>query len=175
MTFAAELGLREKILTGVVLAFLALFVAIAWTTAGGNFRDPHFMFPVGLLVVFFTAALGFRPLAYELGASELAVDRPFGAWTVPYTDIRAVRAPAEYPTIFTIGLWRAEGFFGSYGFYWNRPWGLFRVFVTDSQRLVEIVLEDGSRVVISPNDPREFRDALIARARQAGAEIAFAT
>ncbi|MGH7804139.1 MAG: PH domain-containing protein [Candidatus Binatia bacterium] len=176
MRFAAELGWKEKIWTGVVGAGIVLFVVIAVGASGGNFRDAHFTVPIGILVVVLTIALGFRPIGYELDAQDLVVDRPFRALSVPYSSIRAVRAPSEYPTIFTIGLWRAEGLFGSYGLYWNRPWGLFRVFVTDSSRLVEIVLEDGSRLVISPSgDPREFRDALMARARLAGAEIAFAT
>jgi hypothetical protein len=175
MTFAAELGRREKILTAFVGATILLLLAIFYGASGGNVRDAHFTVPVGILVVTVVAALGFRPLAFTLGPRDLVVERPFGDWRLPYAEIRAVRANASYPTLFTVGILRAEGFFGSYGLYWNRPWGLFRVFVTDSRRLVEIVREDGSRVVVSPNDPHGFRDALMAKARESGAEIAFAT
>jgi len=175
MTFAAALGLKEKILSGLVCALILFFLAVSYDASGGELGHPSFYGPTGLLVTIFTIALGFRPIGYTLGSSALEVERPFTNWRLPYSEIRAVRAPAEYPTFFTIGVWRAEGFFGSYGLYWNRPWGLFRVFVTDSKRLVEIIREDGSRVVVSPDDPRGFRDALIARAKLAGAAVAFAT
>lgn len=175
MTFPALLGLKEKIVSGVVVALAIFFLAVSYDASGGELRHPSFYVPSGILVTVLTLALGFRPIGYTLGSGALEVERPFTNWRLAYAEIRAVRAPAEYPTFFTIGVWRAEGFFGSYGFYWNRPWGLFRVFVTDSKRLVEIIREDGSRVVVSPDDPRGFRDALIARARLAGADVAFAT
>lgn len=175
MRFDAELGRREKIVTAFAGAALLLLFAIFYGASGGNVRDPHFGVPVGMLVATLTATLGFRPVAYTLGPRELVVERPFGDWRLPFTEIRAVRANAVFPAAFTIGIWRAEGLFGSYGLYWNRPWGLFRVFVTDCRRLVEIVREDGSRVVVSPSDPSAFRDALMARARESGTAIAYAT
>lgn len=175
MTFAAELGWREKLTTGFVLGALVLAGLLAFGASGGDVSHPKFLWPVALLVGFFVVAVAFRPIGFTIGPAALVVERPFTGWSLPYDDIRAICAPSAIPTMFTIGILRVAGFFGTYGLFWNRPWGVFRMFVTDSARLVEIVRNDGSRVVISPADPRAFRDALMAAARHRGVEIAFAT
>ena len=49
-----------------------------------------------------------------------------------------------------------EGIFGTQGTYWNKTWGRFRVFVTDDENTVEILLDGGERVLLSPDEPEEF-------------------
>jgi hypothetical protein len=57
---------------------------------------------------------------------------------------------------FTLRLWGNGGVFAATGIYWNRPFGVFRAYVTDQKKLVVVELQNGKRVVISPVNTEEW-------------------
>jgi hypothetical protein len=83
-----------------------------------------------------------------------------------------VRYPATRPSGFGIGLVRVEGIHGVFGSFWNKSWGRFRVYVTNPANSVELRLADGSRVIISPDEPGAFLTAVRAAASERGLEVA---
>jgi hypothetical protein len=96
--------------------------------------------------------------------SEIAVIRPIGRKRIPLEAVREVLSPATSPPGFSIGLARVEGIHGTFASYWNKTWGRYQVFVTNHLNRVELRLEGGSRVILSPDDPI----ALVDTVRQAG-------
>jgi hypothetical protein len=81
-------------------------------------------------------------------------------------------SPATDPQGPSIGIARVEGIHGSFGTYWNRGWGRYRVYVTDQGNKVEVRLSDDSRVILSPDDPAAFLRAVRRAAAESGAEVA---
>ena len=56
------------------------------------------------------------------------------------------------------------GLFGYYGWFYRK--GPFRLYATRRDRLVEVVVR-GGRIVVSPDDPARFVDALLRAAPRA--------
>ena len=79
--------------------------------------------------------------------------------------------PATRPDGASFGLARVDGFHGTFGIFWNRNWGRYRVYVTNAEHTVEIRLANGSRVIISPDDPQDFLQAVRHAIELTGARI----
>ena len=77
------------------------------------------------------------------------------------SEVAKARFPAGRPEGAIIWLLRIDGFISSQDLHWNRNWRRFRVYVTDVDNTVEIVLRSGRRVLVSPDDPRGFVAAVI--------------
>jgi hypothetical protein len=165
--FPASLGARERFLTyavgyGVGIG-VPLILGICFAI---GFRQPLLLlFPVPFMLAF-GAPYFFRPTGCAVNSSEIAVIRAIGRKCIPLEAVRQLFSPATSPPGFSIGLARVEGIHGTFGSYWNKTWGRYRVFVTNHLNTVELRLEDGSRVILSPDDPHAF----IAAVRQAASE-----
>ncbi len=159
--FAARLGTQERVLfvalgCGVFLG-LPLTLAVVFSVAFDTWQ------PLGLIVPFvvgFAVILAFRPTGYAVDSRWLRVLRPVGPKRFPLEGVREIRAGDERPAGATIGLARASGFYGVFGSFWNREWGKYYVYVTDAGKAVQLVLGDGTRLFVSPDDPRRFLDTL---------------
>lgn len=64
--------------------------------------------------------------------------------------------PATDPPGSSIGVARVDGMYGTFGTFRNKIWGRYQVFVTNHLNKVEVRLRNGSRVILSPDDPRTF-------------------
>lgn len=163
--FSASLGARERLLTfaagyGVGIG-VPLILGVSFAV---GFSQPLLLLlPISFVLVF-GAPYFFRPTGYAVTPSEIAVIRPIGRKRIPLEAVREVLSPATSPPGFSIGLARVEGIHGTFGSYWNKNWGRYQVFVTNHLNRVELRLEGGSRVILSPDDPI----ALVDTVRQAG-------
>ena len=121
-----------------------------------GFQEPWLLlFPFPFFVAF-RATYFFRLVGLAVSNQEVIILRPFGSRKIRLESLREIRAPAGYPPGLTMGLFRIQGFFGTYGTFWNRDWGKFSVYVTNQANTVELLLENGSRVIVSPDDPQHF-------------------
>lgn len=160
-TFSATLGTRERLIT--YLVGVGVFLGVPLILGIGfavGFSEPLFLlFPLP-----FVLALGaiylFRPTAYSVGPDEIAVIRPVGRKRFPMDSLREIVSPASDPPKSSFGIARVEGFFGTFGSYWDRSWGRFRVYVTNAQNTVELQFDDGSRLIISPDHVEGFVSAV---------------
>jgi hypothetical protein len=159
--YSASLSRKARLMTygvgyGVGLG-VPLILALSFSFAFGEwFAWIPFLAIAGILAF---AAL-FRPIGYRITYNAVEVLRPVGAKRFDKTEISAVHFPASHPPGFVIGLMRSEGFYGSWGLYWNKRWGRFRVFVTNDENRVEILFGDGRRLILSPDDPAAFVEHL---------------
>jgi hypothetical protein len=159
--FTATLSAKAKLITygvgfGVGLGVpstLGLAFAIAFGTPA------PLILPLVFAVLLLLAWLH-RTIGYRVGSDALVLLRPIRPRAIAMSEIAEARFPASWPPGNVFGLWRVEGFFGAQGTYWNKAWGRFRVFVTNDENTVELRLESGERVLVSPDDPESFVSAI---------------
>ena len=170
--FSASLGPRERLLTYAVGYGVGMGVPflLGVSSAVGFSKPLLLLFPVPFMLAF-GAPYFFRPTGYAVTSSEIAVIRAIGRKRIPLEAVRDVLSPASSPPGFSIGLARVEGIHGTFGSYWNKTWGRYQVFVTNHLNRVEVRLEGGSRVILSPDDPMAFLDAVRKAALELGTTI----
>jgi hypothetical protein len=159
MTYHASLGPRERLITyavgfGVGLGLPLLLAVILAATL----KQPLILLlPLPFALAVALGAL-YRPLAFSFSPDHLTllVHRPAGARAFPLLGLSDVNFPATPPPRGSIGLLSSQGYFGVFGKFWNRDWGTFEVYVTDSRRQVELIWSDGKRLILSPDDPSGF-------------------
>jgi hypothetical protein len=128
--------------------------------AAASRDEPAFLLiPLAAVAIVATVYV-LSPVGVSVSADAIAIRKPVGEWRIALRRLREVRSPARHPPGLTLGLLRSSGLHGSFGIFWNRAWGRFRVYVTNHKNMVELVLDDGSRVLISPDDRRGFCAAL---------------
>lgn len=170
--FRATLGNRERLSTlivgyGVGLG-LPLILVIVFSTAFHH--TVLFLLPLVFASVLLLCYL-LHPRAFAIGPEGVTIRRYLMPYTVPLQRLEGVVQPASRPTGLTIGLARVVGIYGSFGVFWNRRWGVFRVYITDQSKQVELVLAGGSRVIVSPADPSGFVAELRDAAARAGVAL----
>jgi len=155
--FGATLSRRAKLVTWGVGFGVGLGVPIILSVAFGiAFGTPYPLILPLITGVLLLLAWRYRIVGYRLDTDAIRVLRPAGSAAIVLSDVAEIRFPASRPPGAVIGLWRVEGLFGTQGTYWNRSWGRFRLYVTDDKNTVEILLRDGRRVLLSPDDPALF-------------------
>lgn len=159
--YSASLSRKARLLTyglgyGVGLG-VPLVLALAFFVAFGQWA---LWIPFFAIAAIFAFAKAFRPIGYRLTYDAIEVLRPVGAKRFDKSQLTSVSFPASRPPGFVLGILRAEGFYGSWGLYWNKSWGLFRMFVTNEKNRVELLFRNGRRLILSPDDPRAFVEHL---------------
>jgi hypothetical protein len=147
----ARMSRAIKITTAGVLALALAF------SAGGLLEK---LLPLASLFVGLVALICYllAPVAYDITGGQLTVlfrigKKSFG----PITG--AQRLPGRWP--FTIRLLGNGGVFAGTGIYWNRPYGVFRAYVTSARAQDAVLIQTRRyKVVISPDNPQALLDAL---------------
>lgn len=95
-----------------------------------------------------------RPARYEISDEGVTIVRawPFGNIAIPKAEIKDVR-PVKL-TAKTIRTFGVGGLFGTGGWSWNRDLGNFFVAITNGHKL--LLISNGEKFVISPEDPERF-------------------
>jgi hypothetical protein len=75
----------------------------------------------------FVIVLLFRPTGYLLDSKFIHVVRPVGSKKFPIGEVHEIRSGIEEPPALTTGLARVTGFYGVFGSFWNREWGIYNV------------------------------------------------
>jgi hypothetical protein len=170
--FSASMGKAERLITWVV-AFgvgmglpLLLGIIFAITLS----QPLLFLFPLPFLIAFSIPFL-IRPRGYSVSPDRITVLRTILPRVIPLQGLSRITIPAETPPGFSLGLARVEGVFSTSGTYWNKSWGRFYLYLTNRLNSLELRLLDDTRILLSPDDPRGFVDAVEAAARKIGREI----
>lgn len=161
IVFPATLDRRGRIVTWLVGYGVGMGVPtlLAVSLAIG-FSEPRLLlFPVPFMIAFGLPRF-FRPVGFAVDDHEMRILRPVGPVRVALAEIVEVQWPASDPPGTTIGLVRVAGIHGTFGSFWNRSWGRYRVYVTDPANRVELRLRGGSRLIVSPDDPEGFATAI---------------
>jgi hypothetical protein len=167
------LGRGQRVLTLIVSVAIAgglLAPALSFRVPGGRLL----VTPIGLAVVLvLLLAWAMAPAAIVVDAGELRVERrAWRALRLPVSTIAAVSV-LDVPSRGALRLFGVGGFFGSYGLFWNRALGRFRLYATRSGPGV-IVRRSGGLVpiVFTPDDGEgAVRAMLSARVEATGTPL----
>ncbi len=109
---------------------------------------------VVLLLIQFICFL-YSPTAFEIRNNRLIVFRNLGKKSFGPID-KCISIENDEPS-FGIRLWGNGGLFSATGIYWNKRYGSFRAYVTNSRRSYLVLVETPShKIVLSPEKPVEF-------------------
>lgn len=170
--FPARLAPRQLLLSrtlgygaGILLPVLiGLFVA----TVYGEYWA--MLLPIPFLFVLAIAG-AFRPRGFEIDTDRIAVVRRIGPVTWPLSEIAILRAPPQWSGSKPVAVLATRGLFGTYGWFWNRDWGMHRIYITDPAEAIEIELKTGRRIVMTPASHRDFIATLRDAAKNARTPI----
>jgi len=173
--YPMSLSAGVRVLSGFVVLVMCAIPLLAWSIFPGiAIGDRHGPGGPGAeaarwasllapLVAVACWALG--PKGLEIGGGELRVRR--NGWRPASIPLSGIREIALLPPGFLRGAIRTFGVGGLFGYYgWFYKKGAFRLHATRTDRLVEVVA-GGKRVVVSPDEPGRFVDALLAAASRA--------
>ena len=152
MTFpVAPISRLIKIISAAVLLLNAGFVV-------ASFISHWALIPTALLAAITLYCYLRAPLAYEASPNGFTIlfrvgSKRFGPI------VRAGRVEKSMDR--SIRLWGNGGLFAATGIFWNETWGIFRAYVTTSDRSNMVLLETQTgKVLVSPNSLDEFIEGL---------------
>lgn len=145
----APMSLAIKVISAIVVA------VDGWLFVASVFRPLTLV--LALLVGLTTLGCYLRaPVAYYVSKTGLVVrlrlgQKRFGKIVKIY--------PAELRLLTTIRLFGNGGLFAGTGLFWNSAWGIFRAYVTTSDRSSLLLVEtETGKVLISPDHHTELLD-----------------
>lgn len=95
----------------------------------------------------------FSPRGYSLGPDGLRIDRPARPVQVSLSTLRSARR-VEAKMMKGWPVWGFRGFLGCVGYFYYRPLGYYRAYVTNKEKLV--LVEADRPYLLSPDDTEEF-------------------
>ena len=164
--FAAPWCLTVKIITVAVVALL-LGVSIVGSQHLPD-STPLFarlsatLLPLAILA----GTLPFIVRGYVISDGELRIERL--GWQNRFALAEVVTVSADPKELRrSIRLCGSGGLFGFFGWFWNRPLGIYRAYGTDPQNAVVIKLKDRT-IVVTPDAPQRFVAEVAARRLRSG-------
>ena len=146
-----------------ILTLLILLMTLGFFIAA--LRDPRMWVGAWIaagivLVCYFTS-----PVSFCIWQGRLVV--MLGLFGINYGRILSCGEFDEDKLPFTLRLFGNGGVFAGTGIFWNKRWGVFRIYTTSTDvRKMVLVDTDKHRVLISPADPKKF-----IRAAEGGKEV----
>ena len=147
----AKTSLSIRIVTTIVLAITVGFLI------GGLFSRNLLIAGVALGIIAFFCYL-FSPAAYDVSDGRLTVllhagNKYFGPV------VSCARITERFP--FTIRLFANGGLFAGTGIFWNRQYGVFRVYATSAREQDAVLVQTKNyKVLITPEDPQAFVESI---------------
>lgn len=147
----APISRSIKIVSALVLILNAGLVVASFITHWA-------LIGVGLCTAIVLGCYLRAPVAYEVAPSGLTIRFRLGSKQFgPVARVGRVEKSVDR----SVRLWGNGGLFAATGIFWNGTWGIFRAYLTNSDRANMLLVETQSgRVLVSPNDPAEFMEVL---------------
>ena len=102
----------------------------------------------------------FAPGHYLLNSSGIKIKRVVGCIDIPVDSITSVEMMDESMSKGSIRLMASGGFFGFFGRFRSPALGAYSVYATRGENLVLIRRKDAIPIVLSPDDPEGFIEAV---------------
>jgi hypothetical protein len=104
-----------------------------------------------LILIVLMLSWAFAPTSYTIGDYDLRINRNFGSRSIRLSRIKTVYVLTDENKLGIYRIWGVGMFFGNYGKYKSSILGSFQLYATNSKNLVCIILDNESKVVISPD------------------------
>ncbi len=158
MRFSASLDTMAKVLS-VATSLLLLLPLVMWRFFARG--SPIFVawgilaLVLGIVLVSYALA----PQAYSVVSGELRVHRSAGDKVFRLDQLTEVRRVEPREMRGTIRLWGNGGFFGYYGKFMNRAFGVHNWYATRRNNYV-VANVGGKRIVLTPDEPDKLVQTL---------------
>lgn len=158
----------SRLLKGITLLASTLLAGVAlWALlAGPRLPAAVAIAAGGLPLVILVGCALFTVRGYELAGGELLVHRLLWPTRISLDGLRSVAHDPE-AVRGSLRLFGNGGLFSFSGWFRNKPLGVYRAYVTDHRRIV-VLTWDQRRIVVSPEPPERFVEALRRRRGLAG-------
>lgn len=142
----APMGFSIKVLTFV-------FIVITISLLSGSIVKAELLWPALLLAVLLLFCYLYAPRAYEIREGKLTVYTRISRKT--FNRVRSCTLPDQKSRTSGFRLWGNGGLFAATGIFWNKNFGIFRVYVTTGNHSYQLLVETSkTRILISPQNPR---------------------
>jgi len=159
MIFKASLDKTSRLIT---LAITILFAAIiCWKFFVDVNPQANFKIPVAIgLALIYVSSYLFSTKSYELNQTELLIRRPLVNVTINPQQIKNAIAMDRKTMGWAARTFGVGGLFGFYGYFFNAKFGNMTWYATRKDRVILIETFQGKKIVISPDNPDQFLNAL---------------
>lgn len=143
--------------TTLLISLSTYFLYILTTVDEGSIA---FLAPLPIvLTLLLIIPFLFSPRGYALTEAGVLIKRPIGGILIPYGNIANVRVVTEGLGR-GIRLWGSGGLYGFIGLFHIKNLGRVWVYATDHNKMVLIETRQGTKYIISPDDPTAFIERL---------------
>lgn len=156
--FKAPWSASLRIMT-LLASALMLGMPVFLTVVVKESRAAPFLGPL-LLLLWFIPLL-YQVRGYRVERRVLFIRRLLWETRIELDDLETVELIEAEVIRGSVRVFGNGGLFAFCGWFWNRSLGRYRMWVTDTKRLVLIRCGD-RRLVVSPDKPQEFMAALLA-------------
>jgi hypothetical protein len=137
-----------------------LLIRAAWTFSPSQPGHRVAILGVLLSVGTFAAIARFAPWGYMVRPDAVVVGRLGSPLVISYEGIREVRRTDAQKIGFAWRVFGSGGFLGWFGLFRSRRLGEFRAYATNRRDLILITKTNGAKIVISPQAPDAFLEAV---------------
>lgn len=154
--FEARLSRGLRVYTWLFFMALASFVVVTLVRQEYGVVAPLAAISLGVFVV----GVLFAVRGYDFDDGELVIER-IGRKT--YVDLANLVDAEVDPKLVrrSISLWSTRGLFGFIGYGYSGRIGSYRAYVTNPSKAVVLRFSSGNPVVVSPENPDEFRSTVL--------------
>ena len=144
---AATMDLSIKIVTSVVfIMMLGFFIASIYING--------LIIAALIMLIILVFCYLYAPTSFEISDSRLIVYRNYGK--IEFNRVTNCRI-IEEKVPFTLRLWGNGGVFAGTGIFWNKLYGVFRMYITHAKQSEFVVVETERQIIIiSPENPKMF-------------------
>lgn len=154
MFFKASLDITSKIIT----TSIALFDLILLLTLYILLKDQGYVVLIPVIILSLTILFTYlyQPLGYEITNDQVEIHRRINKFYINRTEIISVKTLSDTE----LGRsWRRMGnggMFGYTGYYSSSKQGKMRWFVSQRKNYVVLMMQNGKKMILSPDDPNGF-------------------
>ena len=158
----------DKSVRTITVSVWILLVAVHLLVAYAAFSEPSLqdwerLVLVSIPLIISVGVLGgaylFAPRGFSLTGEGVRVERLVGSFTIPYLEIAEAKLLEEL-TWKGLRLFGVGGFYGFYGLYYSSGIGKFWAYTGRRSKLILLELKDGRKLVLGPEPPEAFLEAL---------------
>ncbi|MBO9619008.1 MAG: hypothetical protein J7539_08240 [Niabella sp.] len=155
MKFKASFDTTTKIISLIATVLVLVIFTFLWM----NLKDAGIMRISLMVFVTFLALVmpyGLSVTYYQINNEALSVCRPFGKKQFPITTLTSATIIDPKLLRWSWRVFGSGGLFGYYGRFSNKHFGMMTWFLTRRNKVVYLQLENGKKIMISPDDPEGF-------------------
>jgi hypothetical protein len=162
--FKASMDATAKVTT-VLITVLFVWVATIPYTVAREAVTGQLAANLMLLMILLIYAISYllRIKGYLVSNEQLLILRPLGKKQISLASIRSSVVLSRRDLFWSLRTFGVGGLFGYYGKFFNRKFGAMTWYITRRDTTVLLYLDDGRKILVSPDDWAEFQSLIGAK------------